>query len=125
MIKKGITIGSMKNRISILNKIELVGDIGETSATWSVSGGSSVWAYVKKTTPDSVIQGGLKTGEKVYEIYIRENDNLKINSKLRYEIKSGVFEFMRVVEFGELAQIGDELIKIIAIQSDNEVVTVS
>jgi len=124
MIKSSLRIGDLNNRIEILNKTVSIGDMGQSVETWSVAGGEAVWCHVKSKIPTYSIDGNLKTNEKLYHVFIRQNDHLKITSKLRLLISENTYEYMRVDGFSEL-EFGDDIIKIKAIQSENEEVTVS
>lgn len=111
-------IGKLRERVDILNKVSVIGDIGESTDTWSVS--STVYAHLKTIIPNNSVDGDIKVNEKVYIITIRGgNSDLKINSKIRYGS-----EFMRVDSFGEMTST-EQFVKIKAVQSDNEVVTVT
>ena len=124
MIKKTIRISDLNNRIEILNKSITISDDGQALETWSVAGNAPVWCHVKTKIPSYSIDGNLKTNEKLYHVFIKQNDALKITSKLRLQIKENTYEYMRVEGFSDL-EFGDDIIKIKAIQSPNEEVTVS
>ena len=60
----------------------------------------------------------IKKNEKHYEIIIRDNVSVEITSKIRYKNK-----FMRIDAFSEV-DYNDEYLKLICVQSDNEVVNI-
>ena len=109
-------IGKLKERISIINKTSTTGDIGQLIDTWVVS--ETVWAWLKKINPRFSTEGENKKNEKHYEIIIRDNVSVEITSKIRYKNK-----FMRIDAFSEV-DYNDEYLKLICVQSDNEVVNI-
>lgn len=109
-------IGKMRDRVDIINKTEALGDIGQITPTWSVT--ETVWAWVKQVNPGFTLDAENKKNEKHYEILIRDNTNLDISSKIRYNS-----QYMRVDGFSEVTN-KDEFIKIKCVESLNEVVTI-
>jgi len=109
-------IGKMRDRVDIINKADAFGDIGQTTPTWSVT--ETVWAWVKQIKPSFTLDAENKKNEKHYEIVIRDNTNLDISSKIRYNS-----QYMRVDGFSEVTN-KDEFLKIKCVQSLNEVVTI-
>lgn len=109
-------IGKLRDRIDILNKTEAVGDIGQITNAWSVT--QTVWAWVKKITPKYIDDANNRKNAKHYEIIIRDNTNVGITSKIRYN-----GQYMRIDGFGEVSST-DEFMKLICVESANEVVTI-
>ena len=107
-------IGKLKDRIEILNKTESIGDAGESTNTWSVT--ETVWAWVKQINPFFTVDSENKKNEKRYEIVIRNNTNLDISSKIRYN-----GQYLRVDSFAEVDNRA-EFYRLKCVQSLNEVV---